>query len=118
MRQGRRSVCCTASSSVYSLRRAKLTIICPDLLLDYKLATHPRRGLFVRYYFRHETSWICAKSNCARRLSTRRRTKFSSILWPNWWTRTSLSISLHERTPLKDRAQLDEIGGPEYLSDL
>jgi hypothetical protein len=40
-RQGRRSVCCTASFSACSLRRAKFTIIYPNLRLDYKVATHP-----------------------------------------------------------------------------
>ena len=37
----RRSVYCTASFSVCSLRRAKFPIIYPDLRLDYKVATHP-----------------------------------------------------------------------------
>ena len=35
------SVYCTTSFSVCSLRRTKIPIICPDLRLDYKLATHP-----------------------------------------------------------------------------
>jgi CHAT domain-containing protein len=38
----RRSVYCTASFSVCSLRRAKFAIIYPDLRLDYKVATLPR----------------------------------------------------------------------------
>ena len=37
----RRSVYCTASFSVCSLRRAKFPIIYPDLRLDYKVATLP-----------------------------------------------------------------------------
>ena len=48
-RQGRRSVCCTASFSVCSLRRAKLTIICPNLRLDYKVATHPNVLTYKRF---------------------------------------------------------------------
>ncbi len=41
MRRVGRSVCCTASFSVCSLRRAKLSIIYTDIRLDYKLATLP-----------------------------------------------------------------------------
>jgi hypothetical protein len=37
----RRSVYCTASFSVCSLRRAKFPIIYPDLRFNYKVATHP-----------------------------------------------------------------------------
>ena len=37
----RGSVYCTASFSVFSRRRAKLSIIYPDIRLDYKLATLP-----------------------------------------------------------------------------
>ena len=37
----RRSVSCTTSFSVCSLRRAKFSIIYPDLRLDYKVATQP-----------------------------------------------------------------------------
>jgi len=40
-RRVRRSVYCTASFSVCSLRRAKFPIIYPDLRLDCKVATHP-----------------------------------------------------------------------------
>ena len=39
----RRSVYCTASFSICSLRRAKFPIIYPVLWLDYKVATHPFR---------------------------------------------------------------------------
>jgi hypothetical protein len=39
----RRSVYCTASFSVCSLRLAKFPIIYPDLRLDYKVATHPAK---------------------------------------------------------------------------
>ena len=38
----RRSVYCTASFSICSLRRAKFPIIYPVLWLDYKVATHPQ----------------------------------------------------------------------------
>ena len=41
VRRVRRSVYCTASFSICSLRRAKLPIIYPGLWLDYKVATHP-----------------------------------------------------------------------------
>jgi hypothetical protein len=41
VRRVRRSVCCTTSFSVCSLRPTKLPIIYPDLRLDYKVATHP-----------------------------------------------------------------------------
>src|SRR5260370_22254484 len=98
-------------SSSQSLLPAPRVDRCPSLKTE-------RRGFSVRYYFRRETSWICAKSNCARRLSTRRRTKFSSILWPNWWTRTSLIDFITLKHALKDRSQLYEIGGPELLHAL
>ena len=39
----RGSVYCTASFSVCSLRRAKLSIIYTDIRLDYKLATLPQK---------------------------------------------------------------------------
>ena len=39
----RRSVYCTASFPVCSLRRIELPIIYPDLWLDFKVATHPER---------------------------------------------------------------------------
>jgi ATP-dependent exoDNAse (exonuclease V) alpha subunit len=42
VRRVRGSVYCTASFSVFSRRRAKLSIIYPDIRLDYKLATLPR----------------------------------------------------------------------------
>jgi hypothetical protein len=41
VRRVRRSVYCTGSFSVCSLRRPKFPIIYPDLRLDYKVATHP-----------------------------------------------------------------------------
>jgi hypothetical protein len=41
VRRERRSVYCTNSFSVCSLRRAKFPIIYPDFQLDYKVATHP-----------------------------------------------------------------------------
>ena len=41
VRRERRSVYCNTSCSVCSLRRAKFSIIYPDLRLDYKVATQP-----------------------------------------------------------------------------
>src|SRR6266481_5476255 len=39
-----RSFSCTASFSVYSLRKAKFPIIYADLRLDCKVATHPKKS--------------------------------------------------------------------------
>ena len=49
----RRSVYCTASFSICSLRRAKFPIIYPVLWLDYKVATHPDAGSSRGYTDRH-----------------------------------------------------------------
>src|SRR5271165_1773576 len=128
----RRSVYCTASFSVCSLRRAKFPIIYPDLRLDYKVATHPGREPAELWQFYIQLVEIeAAFKNLKDDLAcvpffTNWSIELNTSLWPSWLTvctsscHSCLHITLRARLRplapgLTPRAVLDKFATIQML---